>query len=149
MGGFHWIANNWPILLSAVGVIGGLLFNGVSLRAETKARRTTNLIALTQNHREIWSEPRQNPKLSRVLDLKADTTGNPVTCDEETFVNSAILHLSCSYYAMQDGLVVKPDGLRQDIRCFFGLPVPAAVWERSKVFQNDDFVEFVDTCGRC
>jgi len=144
MGGLHWIANNWPVLLSAIGVIGGLLFNGFSLRSETKTRRITNLLSLTQNHRELWSELYGNAQLSRVLDPAADTNNQPVTCDEEAFVNCVILHLSASYYALCDHLVVSPEGLRQDIRCFFSLPIPAMVWNASKVFQNNDFVEFVE-----
>jgi len=146
MGGFHWIANNWPVLLSAIGVIGGLLFNGFSVLSETKARRITNLLTLTQNHRELWAELYRNPRLVRVLDPAADTAKQPVTCDEQTFVNSAILHLSASYHALREQLVVTPEGLRQDIRCFLSLPVPEAVWNSSKMFQNDDFEEYVEEC---
>jgi hypothetical protein len=149
MGGFHWIANNWTVLLSAIGVVGGLLFNGFSLRSETKTRRITNLLTLTQNHREIWTELFRNPRLSRVLSPTADMTKLPITCDEETFVGFVILHLSSSYYALRDQLVVNPEGLRQDIRCFLSLPIPAVVWERLKLIQNDDFVEFVEHCRIC
>src|SRR5262245_23265760 len=101
MGGIHWIANNWPLLVNAIGVIGGLLFNGFALRSETKARRITNLLVLTENHRELWTELYRNPRLSRVLDSDADLTSKGLTSDEEMFVTFVVLHLSSSYYALR------------------------------------------------
>jgi hypothetical protein len=38
--------------------------------------------------------------------------------------------------------------LRQDVRSFFSLPLPKAVWEKTKIFQNQDFVKFVEMCRR-
>ena len=43
-------------------------------------------------------------------------------------------------------MVIKQEGLRSDICSFFSLPIPQAVWEKTKLFQNDDFVEFVESC---
>jgi hypothetical protein len=36
--------------------------------------------------------------------------------------------------------------LRRDVAQFFSLPIPRAVWEKTKVTQNDDFVAFVESC---
>jgi hypothetical protein len=47
---------------------------------------------------------------------------------------------------MSDQLVVKYVGLRRDIAQFFSLPIPQAVWERMKVFQNDALVRFIEEC---
>lgn len=46
---------------------------------------------------------------------------------------------------MTDGLYFTPEALRRDIREFFALPIPSDVWERAKVFQNREFVSFVET----
>jgi hypothetical protein len=54
--------------------------------------------------------------------------------------------LSGAYQAMKNGLVIKQDDLRRDVSGFFSLPIPKAVWEKTKVMQNDDFVEFVEKC---
>ena len=62
-----WFSENWFNLFSAVGIIGGLLFTAVSLRSETKTRRISNLLTLTQNHRELWAEMFRRPGLERVL----------------------------------------------------------------------------------
>jgi len=146
MSAGFWFQSNWPSLLGAIGVVGGLLFNGIALRSETKARRVTNLVQLTQNHREIWAELYSNPKLLRVIDPAADIVKQPPTEDEETFVNSVILHLNSSYYALEDHLVTKPEGLCRDVRDFFSLPVPRAIWERRREEQNIRFVQFVEKC---
>ena len=45
MGSLHWLAQNWFTLLNAIGVVGGLLFTGHSLRSETKTRRIANLLS--------------------------------------------------------------------------------------------------------
>lgn len=146
MGGLRWTIENGFTLLNAVGVVGGLLFTGISLHSETKTRRVANLLTLMQNHRALWSEYFRNPQLARVLNATADTGKHPVNRDEEIFVNLVIQHLSSVFHALRDELVVKPEGLRRDVWWFFSLPIPRAVWERVKVLQNDAFVAFVEQC---
>lgn len=139
---------NWFEILSAAGIIGGLLFTAVSLRSDRKARKAENLITLTTNHREIWREFYRRPELERVLNPGSDLAKQPVTAAEEEFVKFVILHLASVYYAMRDELVMKLDGVRHDAGVFFSLPLPKAVWEKTKAFQNEDFVAFVETCRR-
>jgi hypothetical protein len=140
-----WFAENGFNLLSAVGVVGSLLFTAISFRSETKTRRVANFLSVTTNYREIWKTFLNQPKLSRVLDAAADVTGQPVTAEEEIFVNMLILHLSTTFYAMNDELLVKLEGSRQDIAQFFCLPVPAAVWAKTKPLQNHDFAAFIES----
>jgi hypothetical protein len=146
MGGLRWIADNWVIALNAVGVVGGLFFTAISLRSETKTRRIANLLTITTNHRAIWTEFSQRAELARILDSSADLSKVPITRAEEEFVNMVILHVSSVHYAMKDELVIKLEGLRRDVCEFFSLPIPQAVWMKTKVLQNDDFVEFVEDC---
>ncbi|MGO8698490.1 MAG: hypothetical protein ACLQVY_12305 [Limisphaerales bacterium] len=146
MEGARWIADNWLNLLNAVGVVGGLFFTATSIRSGAKAQKVANLLTVTSNHREIWKEFSRRPELARILDAPVDLSKQPVTLDEAEFVNLVILHLSSVYYAMKDGIVVKSEGLRRDVCSFFSLPIPGAVWEERKVFQNADFVKFVESC---
>ncbi len=146
MGIGEWTLQNWFNLFSAVGIIAGLWFTAFSLRSETKTRRIANLLTITANHREIWKEFLNNPKLARVRDAVADTTKQPVTDAERVFVTFVIFQMSSVFYAMSDQLVVKVEGLRRDIAQFLSLPIPREVWEKIKVLQNDDFVVFVDSC---
>ena len=59
-----------------------------------------------------------------------------------------VLHTSSVYEALKDELVTKQEGMRFDVGSFFSLPVPQAVWEKIKRFQNKDFVAFVEMCRR-
>jgi hypothetical protein len=141
-----WIAENWFNTLSALGIIGSLLFTGVSLRSETKTRRIANLLVLTQNHRELWSELFAHPKLRRVLDPDADITAEPVTIEESYYVNMIIQHLNSAFEATKSGLVIKPEGITQDVRWLFSLTIPREIWEKLKALQNNDFVAFIEDC---
>jgi hypothetical protein len=49
------------------------------------------------------------------------------------------------YEALKDELVIKQEGLRRDVRMFFSLPVPKAVWTKTKLLQNQDFAAFIDS----
>ncbi|MEI6785704.1 MAG: DUF6082 family protein [Verrucomicrobiota bacterium] len=142
----EWISANWFTGLSAIGIVGSLVFTAASFRSETKTRRIANLLTLTRNHRELWSELICNPNLTRVLDPAADLSQRTITRDETIYLNLVIQHLGSAYQAMKSGLVVKPEGVSQDIRTFFSLPIPGAIWEKIKLLQNDDFVEFVERC---
>ena len=146
MGIWGWISQNWFDLFSAVGIISGLWFTAISLRSETKTRRIANLLTLTHNQRELLQVFYKNLELTRILDASADTASPPINRGEMIYTSALIQHLSSAYRAMQSDLTVKPEGLRRDVREFFELPIPKAVWEKIKPFQDRDFVEFVEDC---
>lgn len=47
---------------------------------------------------------------------------------------------------MNDELVIKLEGLRRDVAQFLSLPIPKAIWEKTKVLQNDALVKFIEEC---
>jgi hypothetical protein len=141
----QWLAENWFDVLSTVGIVGSLWIAIVTLRADAKAKRISNLIALTRNYLEIRKEHVHNPELVRVADPAANLAKQPVTPSEESFVSLVITHTSSAYEALKDDLVVKEDGLRRDVQSFFSLPVPNAVWTKVKLLQNQDFAAFIDS----
>ena len=134
-------------LLNAVGVVGSLLFTAFALREETKTRRVTNLLTLTQNHREIWSLLLRSPALYRVLDSRVDPLKQPATREEEprqlfdpTSERGASRHARPAVW--------RPEGMYQDVAEFFSPPIPQAVWEKLKPMQDADFVAFVVKCRK-
>jgi hypothetical protein len=145
MPGFlSWIGNHAFDLLSAVGIISSLAFTAVSFREDTRSRRLNNLVRLTEQHRDIWEESQNNPKLARIRDAKADLYTKPVTAEETQFVMLLMFHLHCWYRAIQGKEVSSLDGLEKDIRNFFSRPVPRYVWEERKSFFDRDFRRYVD-----
>ena len=141
-----WFAANWYSLLEAAGIIGSLIFTAVSFRTDTKARRIGNLLKLTEQQREIWRELLHRPELSRVLEPKPDLRAKPITQEEELFVGFLILHLNSAYHAIRDGMFASPEGLKADVREFFSCPIPGAIWDKMKAFQNKKFAAFVESC---
>lgn len=146
MGMWRWVAENWFTLLQTAGIVGSLLFTAFTIRADSKARRIDNLISITGSHREIWRELYVRPELARVLDASADLIGRPISADERIFVLLVILHLCAAYRAIEAGVLKSPEGMQQDVRSFFSLPIPAEIWKRNRDLQDHDFVEFVETC---
>jgi hypothetical protein len=49
------------------------------------------------------------------------------------------------YEALKDELVREQEGLRRDVKEFFSLPVPRAVWTKTKLLQNQDFAAFIES----
>jgi hypothetical protein len=141
-----WLATNWFNLLSAAGVVGSLCFTAISLRSANQTQRIANLLAVTANHREVWRVFLNHRELARVRDASVNTAQQPITQAERVFVNMVIQHINSVYYALNDQLVVKMEGLRRDVAQFLSLPIPREVWENIKVLQNDDFVAFVESC---
>lgn len=145
MGLIQWLEQNWFSSIQIIGILGGLLFTAVNFRTDAQARRVSNLIALTQHQREIWTHLYTRPELARVLAKTVNLKSAPVTDAEELFVNFLILHLNSAHHAMQTGLFMKPEGLQRDIQLLFSLPIPQAVWRKMKPFQNKDFARFVES----
>jgi len=147
-----WLTENWFNLFT-VSFGSGLWFAAYSIHKDTqirkeevKARKVANLLAITANHREVWKIYLYRKNLERVRDSLVDPIKHPVTHAERVFVNLVVQHVNSVYYAMSDQFVVEYEGLRQDIAQFFSLPIPHEVWDRIKIYQNNEFVAFVESC---
>jgi hypothetical protein len=152
MGFGEWISQNWFEFATVLCGICGLWFSAFAIhqntkaqKEETKARRTSNLLAITANHREVWKNFPNSPELARVIDPSADVTKQPVTPVERFFVNTVISHTSSVYQALKGELVMEQEGLRRDVKSFFSLPIPKAVWTKTKLLQNLDFAAFIES----
>src|SRR5688572_3841356 len=137
MGLFNGV--NWSELLQNAGIVGNSLLTAYALRKEKQARRISNLNLITDRHQEIWKGFHDRPKLSRVLEKTADLINQPLSSEEEMFVTELIIHLDTAYRAMKAGMFVEMEGLRTDIKEFFLLPIPKAVWEKSMSLRDAEF----------
>jgi hypothetical protein len=140
----QWIAVHWFDLLQTIGIVGGLLFTAYATWKDEKSRKIGNLIAINAQYQGIWKEFYRHSELTRVLKPDADIAALPITEVEKRFIISLILHLNTVYHAMKEGMFVPIEGLQKDIRNFFSLPIPRSTWEKNRVFQNADFVRFVE-----
>ena len=146
MGASQWIAEHWFDLVQSIGIIASLLFSAYTTRKDERARRIGNLIAVNDEYRHIWREFYGQPGLSRVLKRDVDLIKAPVSDEEWLFVKMLILHLDTVRRAIKARMFVKVEGLREDVRDLFALPIPKAVWEKIKPFQDRDFAAFIEDC---
>ena len=145
MGGIDWIAGNWLEVLQSIGIVSGFLFTATNLKRDRLARRTENLLSITKHHREIWSEILDRPELQRVRHPNPDLLELPILEQEALFIRFLILHLNTTFWAIRNQMLLKPEALEKDIKSFFNLPIPNAVWAEQKQFQDEQFVKFVET----
>ena len=139
-----WFSEYWFDPLQTLGIIGTLLLAIYTARKDERARRIGNSIAINDQYRKIWSRIYEHPELARVLDAEADA--KDISIGEELFATTLISHLSTVFRAMKHGEFVTLEGLRRDVREFFILPIPNAVWEQLKPLQDSGFVAFVEEC---
>jgi hypothetical protein len=139
-----WISEHWFDLLQTVGIVASLLLAAYTTWKDDRARKITNSIAINDQHRKIWKDIYEHPELARVLDMEADA--KDISVGEELFVTTIVAHLSTVFRAMKDGEFVKLEGLQNDVREFFLLPIPKAVWAKIKPFQDGHFIAFVESC---
>jgi hypothetical protein len=150
MGILEWAKQNWFQFLQTASLLVGFFTAIHSVRTDTKERKIGNLFALTNAHREIWSRLYEREELARVLMLSVNLRREPVTAEEELFVHTLILHLRAAFKARKLGMQFDDDAVAADIRQFLNRPIPHEVWEKSKVFQDGDFVRFVERAlGSC
>lgn len=140
-----WLAEHGFVLLQSAGIIGSLLFTGLQLSRDARARRVENRFTITRNHREIWRGFLADPDLGRVLNEEVDLESAPVTEQERVFVTSIILHLNAAYTAYRENMAPISEGLLDDVLEFFAMPIPASVWKTTKRLRDADFQTFVDT----
>jgi hypothetical protein len=139
-----WITEHWFDLLQTVSIVAGFVFTAHTIRKDSEARKIANMIALSQQHQAIWKELYERPELSRIIDERVALDTKQLSHEERLFVTSLILHLSVVYRAMKAKMFVTVDGMKEDVKEFFSLPIPKAVWEKIKSSQETGFVTFVD-----
>jgi hypothetical protein len=59
-----------------------------------------------------------------------------------------ILHLNTVGRAMKARMFVKIEGLQQDVRELFALPIPKAVWKKVVTLQDVNFARFVEAVSK-
>lgn len=140
----HWFGAHGHDWIQSVGIIFGLCFTALALRADTKSRRAENLIRITENHRVLWTRFDEMPSLHRVLDPQADLAAAPITPQEARFVQFMILHLHTTFQLAKADLYQQPTTIADDVRSLLGLPLPNSVWKALKPFQETDFAAFIE-----
>lgn len=134
----------WVFVIQSAGVIGSLIFTAIAIARDARERKIANLLTMAANHREVWDQLGSREDLKRVLETKLDLIAEPPTTAESEFLRSAIAHFLTGWRVVNAGGVIKVKEFAADVRGFFSLPLPRAVWDKTKQFRNQRFVEFVE-----
>ena len=141
-----WLDQNWFSFLQSAGIIGSLCFTAAALRREKRSHDISERLSLLGQHRELWSEMYQRPDLSRVKDPNSDLVAKPISLAEREFLNLVIVHFENGWQLAKAGSVNSLQTMRTDVRTFFSLPIPRAVWEETGVSRDEAFRRFVEGC---
>jgi len=139
-----FVEANWFNLVQSAGIVASLLFAGVTLRRESRSRKMTALLALDEQHRDLWSELHRRPDLGRILADEVDLVGSPITTSEAEFLNTVFVHFCTGWRLAAEHHVFSEDDLRRDIVGFLARPIPLQVWERTTGIREKRFLEFVE-----
>ena len=147
MGDFGtWGSENWFSLLQSVGIVGGLLLTATTIRQDRRSRAVEAMLTLASNHRSLWSDAHSRKDLARILLPEVDLLERPITVEEEEFLNVVIVHFHTGWLLAKEGVGASLPVFATDVRAFFSLPIPRAVWSKSKSAREPEFVRFVDDC---
>jgi hypothetical protein len=140
-----FLQTDWFNLIQTISIVMGLLFTGVTLRREISSRRLSNLLALKQEHRELWNTIHERPELSRIMKADLDLLASPMTEEEEVFLRQLVVHVAVSWQLIQQGTPLDLQSFRTDVSEFFNLPLPKKAWQMVKTSQEKKFRQFLES----
>jgi len=144
-----WFGSHWYSLLESLGIIGSLIFTGLTVRRDLAARRVTEHLTLAGQHRRLWGQLHRRRGLERVLESNRDLDKEPITREEQLFLELAFVHFHTGWLICRDNDSLTPVRvLALDARHFFTLPAPSAVWAGVRQSYQPEFVAFVEEATR-
>jgi hypothetical protein len=143
--GTYWpaIKEQWFDLFQTVGIIAALLLTYRSLRDQAQQLKMSNLLLVTQHHRELWGYMLDHSDLVRVFDKQANIKKTPITERERTFANMVFLHSAACLAAQRAKVMPESNNFAADVAGLFSYPIPRVVWNDVMPFVNPEFARFV------
>ncbi len=143
-----WLSDNWVSLFQTLGICGSLMFTAESLRRDVEAKRVSEYLTLNTQHRRLWGQLHQRPRLAHLLDADRSLETRPVTTEERLFLELAFVHFHTGWLVAQKGSLIPLSVLATDAGYFFRLPVPRAVWALVRATHQPEFMAFVEESVR-
>lgn len=140
--------SNWFSLIQSTGIVASLVFAAVTIRREARTHKMSALLALDEQHRDLWSELHRRPELCRILASEIDLVGRPVTTAESEFLNTVFVHFCTGWRLAAEHGVFSEDDLRRDLVAFLARPIPHQVWKQTLNIREQRFVAFVEAALR-
>ena len=140
----HKMAELLMAWLQPIGIISSLLFSGIALRNDTKARRVENHIKIVDGYRQIWSAILSDAKLERILWDDLDLSANPISAAEDRLARFIFQNILLACEARSVGQLGDIGNLEKDVAEFISHPIPKSVWKEIARFQPEAFRKFIE-----
>jgi len=111
---------------------------------EGRSRKVGFLMEINERYQDIKSAVLDNPKLSRVFKHLPNKKLN-ITPKEKAFAQKVINHIYMIFFTVKEGQLKPFKGMENDIRNILSYTIPRIVWKEMKPFQDDDFVEYIES----
>jgi hypothetical protein len=79
------------------------------------------------------------------MSQEIDFLASPITGAETAFLRLVFVHFYTGWLLAKRGALVSLTALAADVKSFFTLPLPRAVWKESREGRDDAFVKFVES----
>ena len=143
MAGFlSWVDSNFSFI-QTIGIIGSILLGFAAANRESKEKAASTLLTIEAQHRELWDRAYERENLARIFRADADLS-QPISIAEEEFLRLVISHFQTIWLIARNGGLLTLRELALDAQDFFSLPLPRAMWEKTKIFRNPKFVRFIE-----
>lgn len=141
-----FIVDQWFNVAQTLGIIANSFLLAFAMLESARTRRYSNHLSLATQHRDLWEELSRRPELGRILEREVDLENAPIAVPEEEFLRLVILHFHTGWeIGVRDSMMTK-EAFRLDVRDFFSLPIPRAVWRNTRKARDPRFVRFVESC---
>jgi hypothetical protein len=131
-----WLSGNWSSVLQTLGMFIGFWFTAKTLQLG-------NLLTMSEQRAALWQRAQEEPQLRRIWLHDIDVS-EPPTLAEREFLITAIILFQNGWRVAKTFDQEELRTLALDLGDIFSLPLPRAVWEKTKKFRNQRFVRFVE-----
>jgi len=139
---------DFQIYASIIGVFIsgiGLILNAIATFKGISSRKISNYQEIIKSHRDLWKLTLDNPqKYSRLFNRDIDLLKDPITYEENRFINLLLLHMTSGFYFSKGSDLIEVEMMKHDIDDFLSYPIQKEVWNNSKHYFNQDFRSFVE-----
>jgi len=97
---------------------------------------------LGESYRKIKDTLIEKPELASVFNTEKDVS--TITMIERNYIQQVIIQMYSVYIATKLGQFDFFEGIENDIRRYLSFPLSNQVWEEVKMFQDREFVAYID-----
>lgn len=102
-----YVRENWLNVVTATGVIGSLWIGIKKSNRDAKDKADEKLERAGDRHVELWTRMSKEPGLKRILQTELDVRAEPISVEEEEFINLVMVHFLKTWRLAKNGGAVK------------------------------------------